>query len=173
LTIGPILASTVQHFFPDINDWINEFPDTRVQERLIYHRRFLVWTGLFLFLGKLGSRRQIDYQLSEAGTEVLGNLNRLAGTQQSMMPVNKTLDNYLAGVGTAPLAELRRQMIQRLVRMRVLDSARLQKRYIVLIDVHRLSGLSSPPLRPLPDAATRREDALHAPGAGSQTGRSG
>jgi hypothetical protein len=99
-----------------------------------YHRRFLVWIGLFLFLGKLGSRRQIDYQLSEAGTEVLGNLNRLAGTQQTTMPVNKTVDNYLAGVGTAPLAELRRQMIQRLVRMRVLDSTRLQKHYMVLID---------------------------------------
>jgi hypothetical protein len=93
-----------------------------------YDRRFLVWTGLFLFLGRATrSRRQIDYQLSEAGTEVLGNLNRLAGTQQTTMPVNKTVDNYLAGVGTAPLAELRRQMIQRLVRMRVLDSARLQK----------------------------------------------
>ena len=50
------------------------------------------------------------------------------------MPVNKTLDDYLAGVGCQPLADLRRQMIHRLVRMRVLDPVRLQKRYLVLVD---------------------------------------
>jgi hypothetical protein len=134
LSIGPILARTIRHFFPDLNDWIDEFPDPRDQKRLTYHRRFLVWVGLFLFLGKLGSRRQIDYQLSEPGTEVLGNLNRLAGTRQAAMPVNKTLDNYLAGLGTNPPAGLRRQMIHRLVRMRVLDAARLQGHHVVPVD---------------------------------------
>ena len=58
---------------------------------------------------------------------VLGNLNRLAGTQQTSMPVNKTLDDYLADVGTNPPRELRRRMMHRLVRMRVLDATRLQK----------------------------------------------
>ena len=58
---------------------------------------------------------------------MLGNLDRLAGTQQTSMPVNKTVDDYLAEVGTNPLGELSRQMIRRLVRMRVLDAARLQK----------------------------------------------
>ena len=134
MSVGPILARTVGHFFPDFNDWIDQFPDPRAEPRLIYHRRFLVWVGLWLFLGKLGSRRQIDFQLSEPGTEVLGNLNRLAGTRQTTMPVNKTVDNYLAKAGTSPLAELRRRMIHRLTRMRVLDSVRLQKHYMVLVD---------------------------------------
>ena len=132
--IGPILVRTIRHFFPDFNGWLDAFPDLRDPKRVSYHRRFLLWIGLFLFLGKLGSRRQIDFQLSEPGTKVLGNLNRLAGTQQTTMPVNKTLDNYLAGVGTNPLRELRRQMIHRLVRMRVLDGARLQRHYMVLVD---------------------------------------
>lgn len=134
MNIGPILARTVRHFFPDFNDWIDRFADPRDQQRLRYHRRFLVWIGLFLFLGKLGSRRQIDYQLSEPGTQVLGNLNRLAGTEQETMPVNKTLDDYLAGLGTGPLGELRRDMISRLLRMRVLEAARLQKCYVVPVD---------------------------------------
>ena len=45
-----------------------------------------------LFVCKLGSRRQIDYQFGEAGTQVLANLNRLAGTQQTTLPVNQTVD---------------------------------------------------------------------------------
>jgi hypothetical protein len=87
-----------------------------------------------LFLCKLGSRRQIDYQLGEVGSAVLDNLNRLAGTQQTTMPVNGTVDEYLAGVGTPPLAGLRQRLVYRLLRQRVLDAARLQGRYVVLID---------------------------------------
>jgi hypothetical protein len=134
LTIGPLLVSTLGHFFPDFNDWLDEFPEHRDPDRLIYHRRFLGWVGLFLFLGKLGSRRQIDFQLGEAGTCVLANLNRLAGTQQKTMPVNQTLDDYLAGLGSIPLMGLRRRMMHRLVRMRALDAARLQGRWVIAID---------------------------------------
>jgi hypothetical protein len=134
LNIGPDLVRTIRHFFPQLNNWIDELPDPRDEQRLIYSNRFLVWIGLFLFLCKLGSRRQIDFQLSEAGTKALGNLNRLAGTQQTTLPVNKTVDDYLAQVGTDPLAGLRKHMIYRLVRMRALESARLQKHYVVPVD---------------------------------------
>jgi len=65
---------------------------------------------------------------------VLANLNRLAGTQQTTMPVNKTVDDYLAELGGKPLAGLRRRMIYRLLRLRVLEAARLQGLYVLLID---------------------------------------
>jgi hypothetical protein len=134
LTIGPILVRTLGHFFPDFNDWLDDFPEHRDPHRLIYHRRFLLWVGLFLFLCKLGSRRQIDYQLSEPGTCVLDNLNRIAGTAQTSLPVNQTVDDYLAGLDCAPFAALRRQMVLRLLRQRVLEGERLQGRYVVVID---------------------------------------
>jgi hypothetical protein len=134
LNIGPILVRTTRHFFPQFNDWLDDLPDRRDRKRLTYHRRFLLWVGLFLFLCKLGSRRQIDYQLGEVGSAVLANLNRLAGTHQTALPVNGTVDEYLAGVGTEPLAGLRQRLVYRLLRQRVLDAARLQGHYIVLID---------------------------------------
>ncbi len=129
-----MLVRTIRHFFPQFNDYLDTLPEPRDPERLTYHRRFLVWVGLFLFLCKLGSRRQIDFQLGEVGTCVLANLNRLAGTQQKTMPVNKTLDDYLASLGTAPLAALRQLMMYRLVRMRALDGARLQGHFVAVID---------------------------------------
>ena len=92
LTIGPILAQTVGHFFPDLNAWINQIPDPRFLPLVVYHKRFLVWWGLSLFLCKLGSRRQLDYQLNTDGPEVLDNLNRLADSAQDSRPVNKTLE---------------------------------------------------------------------------------
>jgi predicted secreted protein len=42
---------------------------------VVYHRRFLVWWGLLLFVCKLGSRRQLDFHLRDLGTAVLGNVN--------------------------------------------------------------------------------------------------
>jgi len=134
LNIGPILARTMGHFFPDLNAWIDEIHDPRFLPLVVYHKRFLVWWGLSLFLCKLGSRRQLDYQLNTDGPEVLGNLNRLAGTAQDSRPVNQTLEYFLEKIGSAPIAGLRQRMVQRLIRMKTLDAARLQGRFLVLID---------------------------------------
>lgn len=102
LNIGPILARTVRHFFPDLNAWIDAIDDPRSLPSVVYHKRFLVWWGLGLFLCKLESRRQLDYQFHSDGPEVLGNLNRLAGTAQDSRPVNKTLE-YFLGKSATPL----------------------------------------------------------------------
>jgi hypothetical protein len=101
---------------------------------VVYHKRFLVWWGLGLFLCKLSSRRQLDYQFNTDGPAVLDNFNRLAGTAQDSRPVNQTLEYFLEKIGDAPIAGLRRRMVQRLIRMKALDPARLQGRYVVLID---------------------------------------
>lgn len=69
---------------------------------MIYHKRFLVWWGLSLFLCKLSSRRQLDYQLNTDGPEVLDNLNRLAETAQDSRPVNQTLEYFLEGTVQHP-----------------------------------------------------------------------
>ena len=43
LNIGPILARTMGHFFPDLNAWIDEIHDPRFLPLVVYHKRFLVW----------------------------------------------------------------------------------------------------------------------------------
>jgi hypothetical protein len=134
LSIGPLLARTVRHFFPDLDAWIDAIKDPRFQPQVVYDKHFLLWWGLALFLCKLGSRRQLDYQLNSDGPEVLANLNRLAGTRQQTRPVNKTLEYFVGRIGNAPLAQLRQQMVQRLIRMKALEEARLQGRFLVLID---------------------------------------
>ena len=134
LNIGPILAQTVGHFFPEFNAWLDQVPDPRFPPLVIYHKRFLMWWGLSLFLFKLSSRRQLDYQLNTDGPEVLNNLNRLAGTAQSSRPVNRTLDYFLGRSATPPSPSCGRQMVRRLIRTKALDAARLQGRFLVLID---------------------------------------
>jgi hypothetical protein len=117
-----------------LTDWLDGLPDTRFQPLVDYHRRFMVWWGVALFMLKLGSRRQLDFDLRDLSTEVLPNLNRLAGTQQERLPVDGTLDHFLGHLSSSPLAGLRTQMVRRLIRMKALDDARLQGHFVVAVD---------------------------------------
>jgi hypothetical protein len=117
-----------------LNRWLDRLPDTRAQEACTYSRRFLAWWGLALYLLQLGSRRQLDYDLRDGGPQVLANLNRLAETTQTTLPVHDTLDHFLGHVRQAGWERLRTRMVQRLIRMKALDAARLLGRPVLLID---------------------------------------
>lgn len=109
-------------------------PDTRFAPFVIYQRQFLLWLGLMLFCCKLGSRRQIDYLLSDPESLVLENLNGLAGTSQQSLPVNKTLDHFLSHVGSEAIAQLRDRCVRTLIRGKVLDASRLGSRFVLAFD---------------------------------------
>jgi hypothetical protein len=99
-----------------------------------YDVRFLCWWGLLLFCCKLGSRRQLDFELRDDQLWVLDNVNRLAQTQQKSLPVNKTLSHFLGHVGAAALAQLRTDCVRQLIRNKVLDSIRLEGCFPVVVD---------------------------------------
>jgi hypothetical protein len=69
---------------------------------------------------------------------VLDNFNRLAQTEQTTLPVHGTLDHFLGHVERAGWERLRTRMVQRLLRMKALDAARLLGRPVLLIDATSL-----------------------------------
>ena len=99
-----------------------------------YDRRFALWWGLMLFICKLGSRRQLDFQFRDLELAVLQNLNRLSDCQQESLPVNQTLSHFLGHVGSAAIADLRIQCVRRLIRNKLLEAARLNGRLLVAVD---------------------------------------
>lgn len=113
---------------------MDNLPDTRFPEMIIYHKRFLSWWGLMLFCLKLGSRRNLDYHLRDLELRVLENLNRLAQTQQESLPVHKTLDHFLGHVGSEPFADLRNQCVRHLIRNKVLDRFRFDGEFVLAAD---------------------------------------
>ncbi len=60
MSLGEGLPTTVRHFWPEFNQWLDGVPDTRFPPLVVYHRRFLIWWGISLYLFQLGSRRQLD-----------------------------------------------------------------------------------------------------------------
>jgi hypothetical protein len=132
LALGKTLAKTVAHFFPELPAWLRETRDTRDQDLITYCRQFLLWMGLAAFLLKLGSRRQVRFELDSPAA--LANLNRLSRAEQEAMAHSDTLNYFLGHVPPASLAKLRRQMVHRLVRMKALDRGRLFGHFLVVID---------------------------------------
>jgi hypothetical protein len=128
------MVQCLRHFWPEFNTWLDPLYDPRSPPLITYHKRFLVWWGVSLFLFKLVSRRQLDFDLDARGTCVLDNLNRLAQTQQTTRPVHDTLHYFLHGTGAAPYAGLRTRMLQRLLRMKALEASRLQRRFVIALD---------------------------------------
>ncbi len=144
---------TVRHFFPDFNAWLDRLPDTRVQSACTYDRRFLAWWGLHLYLLQLGSRRQLDFELRDGGPRVLANLNRLADTAQTTLPVHDTLHHFVGHVRLAGWEQLRHRCAQRLLRMKALDAARLLGQPVLLLDA---TGLLCFRRRHCPHCLTQR-----------------
>lgn len=134
LELGKAFVKTVRHFWPELSLWLGRLPDTRFEPMVIYDRKFLAWWGIILFALKLGSRRQLDFDLRDETTKVLGNINNLAGTNQETLPVHNTLEHFLGHVGWEAFAHLDVMMIRRLIRMRMLDNDRLEGCYVVAAD---------------------------------------
>lgn len=113
---------------------MDQLPDTRSQKLVTYHKRFLFWWGLMLFCLKLGSRRNLDFQLRDLELCVLENLNRLAQTQQDSLPVHGTLAHFLGHVGSQALGLLRTLCVRHLIRNKVLDRFRFEGQFIIAGD---------------------------------------
>ena len=125
---------TIRHHWPELNGWLDQIPDSRFPPYITYDKRFLVWWGLALYLFQLAARRQLDFELDCRDSEILTNLNRLAKTEQDTRPVHKTLHHFLGHTGVAPYRRLRHQMLQRLIRSKALDAARLQGCLVAALD---------------------------------------
>lgn len=144
MNLGEALVQTVRHFWPEFNGWLNQVHDPRFFPFIVYDKRFLIWWGICLYLFQLGSRRQLDFDLDIRDSHILDNLNRLAQTKQITRPVHKTLHYFVGRTGAAPYAWLRTRLLQRLIRMKALDPARLQGRFVVGLDATGYVGFRRP-----------------------------
>lgn len=136
--LGECLAETVGHFFPSFGHWVEDFPDPRCAGKVVYTARFCLWSAMSLLARGLGSRRQFDAESRRDAASVeqllLQNLNLLAGTEAEDLMHGDTLNDYLVQLPSRHLASVPPRMVRRLERMRTLEDARLQGRYLIAID---------------------------------------
>jgi len=60
-----LLLKTINGFFPNFNYLFKTLKDPRVIKKNTYHLTIMLWAGLFMFILKLGSTRNINFRLKK------------------------------------------------------------------------------------------------------------
>ena len=124
---------TIRHFFPSFWGWVKSIPDPRNCQKITYPLESLIITGLLLFILRLGSRRQIKFELSS--DILIQNLEKVFPYQAEKIPHGDTLNYLLSGVDPENISNLRTLMIRRLLRAKCFAPYRLLDRhYLIAID---------------------------------------
>lgn len=133
MNLAETLLETVDHFFPKFNEGMSMIKDHRHPLLITYIQKTLIWTGLMMYVTQRGSRRQIGLELR--GGKCLEGIKELSGQKNlEQVPHGDTLEYYIQKANVEDFEELNKNMIQRLIRMRVLEASRLQGHYLVPID---------------------------------------
>lgn len=129
-----ILSKTIEHYFPEFNEWLKELSDPRDQEAIEFSTQTQIWTGLLLFLTKRGARKKIsDEMRSERFRENL----QILSQQEDLRRVahGDTVDYAYMRFKEEEFEKLEAKLIRNLLRKRGLEKYRLLgKYYMVAID---------------------------------------
>lgn len=112
---------------------MNRLPDPRNNKQCTYTAAHLLWSGILLFMIRLGSRRQMLWEQQTAS--FCSNVQALSGqTDVETIAHPDTVAYYAAHVEPDCIKQLLATLTARLVRSKVLDAFRLNGYFTVAID---------------------------------------
>lgn len=123
---------TIIHFFPDFNKWIKNIKDPRHKSYTKYNIKTLFWAGLYIFLLKLGSRRQMNFKFNKE--EFIKNLSIISEEKLERSPNDGTLADLLKILAIKYFFHIKKKMIKGLIRKKILEKYRLYGYYLIAID---------------------------------------
>ena len=141
---------TIAHYFGSLSRLFGPVEDPRNPKQITYPLRALLFTGVLLFLCRLGSRRQITHQLrqNQASASKFG---ALFGVEE--VPHGDTLNHTFAQLVPGQVQAILPNMVETLIRNKVLYPFRLLDRYVmVAMDG---TGMLTFPQRHCPHCLTR------------------
>ncbi|NLH39664.1 MAG: transposase [Elusimicrobia bacterium] len=127
-----ILYKTMRHFFPEYRQWLRDMKDPRKKNMTSYELPVMIWVGILLFLLKLGSKRQINYELDTEA--MINNIKLLSREKLERIPYDGTLEYLLERLDPVELTRIREKMINRLIRNKSFSKCKINGSYPIAID---------------------------------------
>jgi len=129
-----VLWKSVNHYFPDLNMWMNEMSDSRNPELITYEAKTLIWVGLIMFITKRESRKKIRDQMRLP--EFLAILKEYCQQENlKSVPHDDTMKYLFVRMDPGEFEELQSKMMSLLFRKKVLERFKLLgKYYTIAID---------------------------------------
>lgn len=128
------LIRIIYHFFKELPKWIDEMSDPRNPSYITYSQSDLVFMGILKNVCAVKTMHSMEEQFNEE--TCIDTLRILSGDPNlTEMPHSDTLNYYLEKLSPTCLADVRKQMIKSLIRMKSFNRARLLGKYWrVIID---------------------------------------
>lgn len=128
------LLRIMSHFFQELPQWINEMTDPRNPAYTIYTQSDLIFMGILKNICAVKTMRSMEEQFNEE--TCIDTLKILSGDKNlAEMPHYDTLNYYLEKLSPKCLAEIRKRMVKRLIRMKSFNHTKLSGKYWrVIID---------------------------------------
>lgn len=130
-----VFLKTVWHFFPGLSKWLGAIPDPRNKKKITYPLRQLFMVGVFLFLFKLNSRRNIKFRLTSP--EFIENLKLLVNclNYAEKVPHGDTINYLFKRVPFKYFDWVKIEMARTLIRKKCfVDDRLLDKYYLIVVD---------------------------------------
>lgn len=122
------LMLVLNHFFKNLNHWINEMEDARNNSYTVYTPSDYVFMGLLKNVCSIESMRQMEERFNEEAC--ISTLRILSGNQRLQeMPHYDSLNRYLERLPPKELSGLRKKMVKTLLRGKQFYRGRLLGRY--------------------------------------------
>lgn len=125
------LMGVLRHCWPELNHWLSELPDPRIEAMCRYSGTHLWWHIIMTFLTRGGSRNAFDVHRNVGC--VPENIQRLCGESQDedrlgperTVTCSQNAVVHAERIDTSLVAQIPVKMIRRLMNMRMLDAGRL------------------------------------------------
>jgi hypothetical protein len=134
-------AVTIKNYFPQLGIWLINVKDPRYTAKATYHRSIMFWTVIFLFLLKLQSSRNINYQFNQSqqfrnNFQALFPLLHIKEYQPlERLPDYGAVIDLLKRVSPEQLEKVQVKMVKNMIKKRVLENSRLlEKYYLAAVD---------------------------------------
>lgn len=128
------LMMIMHHFFKELPQWIDEMRDPRNPSYTIYTQPDLIFLGMLKNMCAVKTMRSMEEVFNEEAC--INTLKLLSGDRDLIeMPHYDTLNYYLEKLSPGCLADVRKKMVQSLIRMKSFNRTRLLgKDWRVIID---------------------------------------
>ena len=145
-----VFLATLAHYFGSLSCLFRPVVDPRNPNQITYPLPVLLFTGVLMYLCRLGARRQITHQLrgNQASQAKFG---ALFGVEQ--VPHGDTLNHTFAQLAPDQVQAVLPNMVEALIRSKVLYPFRLLDQYVMI--VMDGTGMLSFPHRHCPHCLTR------------------
>ncbi len=123
------MSGTVKHFFGSWEKIFGEVSDPREENLLQYSLPNLLFTGMLMYFLRLGSRRQINFDLRK-NENVEEKYHALWGIRQ--IPHGDTLNYAFQKLDVDEVQEIVCSLVEKLIRKKVINNWRLLGRYFCI-----------------------------------------